>query len=75
MKNKKKTATPKRDRRDFSLCGLNYNFTVEPCKWPVLEIHATALWYGDTYKVPNTDLLTAGIIKTIERAFGARSAK
>jgi hypothetical protein len=73
MRNKKKTAT--RDRGDFNLCGLNYNFTVEPCKWPVLEIHATALWYGDTHKVPNTDLLTAGIIKTIERAFGARSAK
>lgn len=74
MRKQKKT-TPKRDRGDFNLCGLNYNFTVEPCKRPILGIHATALWYGDTYKVPNPDLLTAGIIKTIERAFGARSAK
>lgn len=72
---RKPKKTTKHDRGDFNLCGLNYNFTVEPCKYPVLEIHATALWYGDTYKVPNTDLLTAGIIKTIERAFGARSAK
>lgn len=75
MRKPKKTTTPKRDRGDFLLCGLSYNFTVEPCKWPILEIRATAFWYGDRYKVPSAKLLETGIVKAIERAFGARSAK
>ena len=70
MRKPKKTRKP-----DFSPVGLNWGFKVDTCGFPKLEIHATAIWFGDTYKVPNYDILTAGITKTIEQAFVARSAK
>lgn len=72
MRNTKKTATRK---PDFSLVGLNWDFKVKPTECPKLEIHATALWYSDTFPTPNPDILTAEIIRATERAFGARGAK
>jgi hypothetical protein len=72
MRNKKKTATRK---PAFNLAALNWSFDIKPTQWPKLENHATAFWYGDTFPIPNADVLTAGITRAIERAFGARSAK
>lgn len=68
-------ATPKRDRGDFGLVGINYNFKIKPTEWPKLEVNATALWFSDTYPTPNPDILTAGITKAIEQGYGVRSAK
>jgi hypothetical protein len=70
MRNTKKTTARK---SGFGLVGLNWDFKIEPDTWPKLEIHATALWFGDTFPTPNPDILTAEIVKAIERGYKARS--
>lgn len=57
----------------FSLVGLSWNFKIEPDKCPVLEIHASNLWFGDSFPTPDHKLLAAKISEAIKQAFICRA--
>ena len=59
----------------FCVFSLDWGFKVDPERCPVLEINASALWFGDGFPSPNQKLLSAGVVEAIEQAFGVRGAK
>jgi hypothetical protein len=69
------TNTKETNHIQFGLYGLSWGFKVDPERWPVLEINASALWFGDSFPSPNQKLLSAGVVEAIEQAFGVRGAK
>lgn len=63
------TDTKKVTPPTFGLVGLNWEFKIKPKEYPVLEIHASAFWFGDTMPTPDAKLLEAKTTETIKQCF------
>lgn len=60
---------------DFGLVGVDFHYQHKPTEYVKLVINAEALWFCDTLKMPNGEVLEQWIIRAIEKTFKARSAK